>query len=620
MFNYGGLKVRGNKKILSIISGIMLSFLVTIIVVLVINFREFTLSKEFDKAETIASLVKDGLTAHMVSGTMIHRKLFLENAKKSSNARDIWIFRTKKVTDLFGKGFKNETLRDAIDKEVIKSGKIQTTLNEDLINPTLRITIPYIATSNSNPDCLTCHTNAKEGDVLGGISMVFDIENARIGGIVTILKIIGISLIFIMIFVLITNRFLKPYVGALMSIKESLKKASEGDYSSRIKIDGNDESTEAFRWLNTLFEKLEDTINSIEKNISLFVSDRRQKFNDPLEKAKYVIEDIATLYKFKRTIEQDISKDVIYQRLVRIFKEKLHVADLSLYEVDIKKDIRVLIYDDTPEKFCEKANKLTNIRCRAYRTNSIIASDDFENICQVCKTDKEYLCINYQLDENISLVLNIKPENEEELFENKKAIGYIKNYLESARPVLQNKILTQILQRSNMIDGLTQIFNRKYLDVFMDTKIKNYKEYSLAMIDIDYFKKVNDTFGHDAGDIVLKGLSDIFKKSIAKDDIAFRFGGEEFLIFISNPKNAIKTIQKIKDDFENKTFNLNGENLNKTLSAGIACYNNDNSSPWQIIKYADVAMYEAKNSGRNRIVLYKDMEKEKTNLKDSGEY
>ena len=612
--------MRGNKKILAIISGIMFSFLVTIIIVLIVNFREFTLEKEFDKAETIASLVKDGLTAHMASGTMKQRKLFLENAKESSNAKDIWIFRTKKVTDLFGEGFRNETLRDTIDKEVIKSGKIKTALSEDLIHPYLRITIPYIATSNSNPDCLSCHSNAKEGDVLGGITMVFDIESARIGGVINLFKIIGISLIFIMIFILITNRLLKPYLGALVDIKNSLKKASEGDYSSRIKTDGNGESTEAFKWLNTLFEKLEDTINSIEKNISLFVSDRRQKFNDPLEKAKYVIEDIATLYKFKRTIEQDITKDVIYQRLVRIFKEELHVADLSLYEVDIKKDVRILIYDDTSEKFCEKADMLTSIRCRAYRTKSIIASDDFENVCQVCKTNKEYLCINYQIDDNISLVLNIKPADKEELFENKKAIGYIKNYLESARPVLQNKILTEILQRSNMIDGLTQLYNRKYLDIFMDTKIKNYKEYSLAMIDIDFFKKVNDTFGHDAGDIVLKGLSDIFKKSIDKDDIAFRFGGEEFLIFISNPKNALKTIQKIKDNFENKTFNLDGSNLNKTLSAGIACYNNDGSSPWQIIKYADIAMYEAKNSGRNRIVLYKDIDKNKTNLKDSGEF
>ncbi|NOX14773.1 MAG: GGDEF domain-containing protein, partial [Epsilonproteobacteria bacterium] len=248
--------MQGNKKILAIISGIMLSFLVTIIVILVVNFREFSQQKEFDKAKTIASLVKDGLTAHMASGTMSQRKLFLQNVKKSSNAEDVWIFRTNKVVQLFGQGFKNETLRDAIDNEVIKTGKMKATLSEDLAHPTLRITIPYIATSETNPDCLSCHTNAKEGDVLGGITMVFDIESARISGVIAILKIIGISLIFIIIFIYITNKLLKPYVGALMDIKESLKKASEGDYSSRIKINGDGESTEAFKWLNTLFEKL----------------------------------------------------------------------------------------------------------------------------------------------------------------------------------------------------------------------------------------------------------------------------------------------------------------------------------------------------------------------------
>ncbi len=612
--------MQGNKKILAIISGMMLLFLVTIIVILVINFRESSQKKEFDKAKTIASLVKDGLTAHMESETMNKRELFLKNIKKSSKAKYVQVFRSDKVVKLFGKGFKNETLRDTIDDNVIKSGKTKILLNEDLAHPTLRVTIPYIAKSSSSPNCLRCHTNAKEGDVLGGITMVFDMESIRVSDTISILKIMGISLLFIIIFIFITNRLLTPHVSALVYIKESLKKASQGDYSSRIKINGDVESAEAFKWLNTLFEKLEQTINSIEKNISLFVSDRKQEFGDPLEKAQYAIENLASIYRFKRTIEQDISKEVIYDRLVQIFKNELKIADISLYEVDIKKDTRVLIHDDTPEKLCEIADTQTSIRCRAYRTNSIIASDDFENICQSCKTNKEYLCINYQIDDNISLVLNIKPKDKDELFENKKIIGYIRNYLESARPVLQNKILTEILQRSNMIDGLTQLYNRKYLDIFMDTKIKNYKEYSLAMIDIDYFKKVNDTFGHDAGDIVLKGLSDIFKNSIAKDDIAFRFGGEEFLIFLADPEDALKTIQKIKDNFEDKTFNLNGNNLNKTLSAGIAYYNNDSLSPWQIIKFADVAMYEAKNSGRNKIVLYKDIEKDKTNLKNGDEY
>ena len=597
-----------NKKILGIIATMMLAFSLVLIVVVTVNFRDFSQSRELHKSNMVASLVKDGLTAHMVSGTMDKREFFLDNAKESSGALKIWLFRTKKVTELFGKGFANEKIKDAIDKKTIETAQMQKVINERLIKSTLRITIPYIATTEQNPNCLSCHTNAKEGDVLGGISMVFDIDDTRNEAMLTILKIVGITIVFIILFLYVTNRFLKPYTNMLVNIKESLQKASNGDYSSKIEVKDGDDSTEVAIWMNTLLEKLQNTIGSIENNISLFVSDRREKFNDPLEKSQAIIKDIANIYKFKRTIEQDISKDVIYKRLIRIFKNQLHVADISLYEVDIKKDKRLLVYDDTKEKFCESADVKTSQRCRAFRTNSVVMSDDFENICQACKTHKEYLCINYPIDENISLVLNIKPENIEELHENKKAIGYIKNYLESARPVLQSRILTTILQQSNMIDGLTGLFNRKYLDIFMETNIKEYKNYAVAMLDIDYFKKVNDSFGHDAGDRVLKGLSEIFREAIKKEDIAFRFGGEEFLVFMPNGIDAKETIQKIKDKFEKTIFDMGKESINKTVSAGISCYNDDKTSIWQVIKYADIALYEAKNSGRNKIVLYEDME------------
>jgi len=612
--------MHGNKKVVAIIFTILFVFLIVNIIVLSINFRKFSQDKEIEKAKVVASLIEDGLTSHMMSGTMNQRELFLKYTQKSSGALELWTFRTDKVKKLFGKGFKYESLRDAIDKKMVETGKIQTNINESIFNPTLRVTVPYIATNKEGRDCLSCHTNANVGDILGGTSMVFDMENARDKSIILLAKIFIIALIFTIFFTYLINRFLKPYIGALFSIEKSLRKASKGDYSSRIKIRGNDETTDTFKWLNALLEKLENTIGAIEKNLSLFISDRNKIFKDPLEKSKSIVEDISDIYKFKRTIEQDLNKEIIYERLVKIFKTHLGISDISMYEVDVKKDIRILIYDDTPEKFCDIADHQTSEHCRAYRTKSIVTSDDFEDVCKACTTHKEYLCINYPIDENITLVINIKPADKEELFENKKVIGYIKNYLESARPVLQNKILTEILQRSNMIDGLTQIYNRKYLDIFMDTKIKGYKEYSLAMIDIDFFKKVNDTFGHDAGDIVLKGLSDIFRRSIKPEDIAFRFGGEEFVIFMPDVKSAKETVQNIKDNFEDTTFNLNGQSLKKTLSAGIACYTNDGSSPWQIIKYTDVAMYEAKNSGRNKIVLYHDIEKDKTNLKNDGEY
>ena len=198
------------------------------------------------------------------------------------------------------------------------------------------------------------------------------------------------------------------------------------------------------------------------------------------------------------------------------------------------------------------------------------------------------------------------------MLENKKAIGYIKNYFESAKPVLQSKILTEVLQKSNMIDGLTGLYNRKYLDNFMDNEAKEYDSFAIAMIDIDYFKKVNDTYGHNVGDTVLKSLANVFKNSIGIEDIAFRFGGEEFIIFMPDCSKAKDTIIKLKDNFENTKYEVNGNIFNKTLSAGISYYKTDSDQIWHVIKNADIALYEAKNSGRNKIVEFKDV-KDKDN-------
>ena len=610
--------LKRDKKVLGILFTMIFGFALIIVSIVLYNIRNLSIVREKNKAKAISRLIEDGLTAHMVGGIMSKRELFLDKAKESSGANKIWIFRTNKVEKLFGKGYSNEVIRDNIDKKAISTGKIQQIVKDSFLNPILRITIPYKVKYDSKPDCLKCHTNAKDGDVLGGISMEFSLSKVRIQTIKTVLNILSITALFALIFLYISNKLLNPYTMVLSYIKDALKSASNGNYKYIIdESKCNQDSKETVKWLNTLLSKLDSVVGAIETNISLFVADRSKKFNDPLEKSKSTIEDLALIYKFKRTIEQDISKEAVYSRLIKVFKEQLKVSDLSLYEVNIKNDTRELIYDDTPEKFCEKADVNTSKRCRAYRTRSVVASDEFPDICKACKTTKEYLCINYTIDENIALVVNIKPDNKQELKEDKKAIGYIRNYLDSAKPVLQSKNLTEILEKSNMIDGLTGLYNRKYLDIFMDNNIKEYDSFAVAMVDIDFFKKVNDSYGHDAGDMVLKGLSDVFKKSILKEDIVFRFGGEEFLIFMPDINTALDTAVKIKDNFENKIFKVNGNNFNKTLSIGLSYYKTDSDHVWQVIKNADIALYEAKNSGRNKIVLYKDIKKDKANLKET---
>jgi len=122
------------------------------------------------------------------------------------------------------------------------------------------------------------------------------------------------------------------------------------------------------------------------------------------------------------------------------------------------------------------------------------------------------------------------------------------------------------------------------------------------MLDIDHFKKINDTYGHLAGDFVLKEIAKIVKNLIRKSDICGRFGGEEFVILLPNTKlsGAMKLAERIRETIQNHTFDFNGKKINVTVSIGITSVG-VNDSYESLISRADEALYEAKEKGRNRI-------------------
>ena len=158
------------------------------------------------------------------------------------------------------------------------------------------------------------------------------------------------------------------------------------------------------------------------------------------------------------------------------------------------------------------------------------------------------------------------------------------------------------IKRESYIDPLTKAYNRHYLRVFLDEV--NINNYQILMIDIDYFKKINDNYGHKAGDIVLAGFSELVQKTIRDNDIFFRYGGEEFLIFIE-AKNGIdiakKIAKRIKNRIEEAKFHFENRTIQITVSIGINKYPKNFKTIDQAIKYADEMLYLAKKDGRNCI-------------------
>ncbi len=188
--------------------------------------------------------------------------------------------------------------------------------------------------------------------------------------------------------------------------------------------------------------------------------------------------------------------------------------------------------------------------------------------------------------------------------------------LENVAKELQkkNKLLADLAN----IDGLTEIYNHRYFQNSLDNEIgravRNETEISLLLIDIDFFKKFNDTYGHQAGDFILKEFSSVLKNEIRKYDTLARYGGEEFTIILPDTSSteALTVAEKLRTAVDENVFNDSHTDYHVTASFGVSTarpVTDDTFSKGKLISEADSALYDAKETGRNKVKLYSKKKK-----------
>ena len=161
------------------------------------------------------------------------------------------------------------------------------------------------------------------------------------------------------------------------------------------------------------------------------------------------------------------------------------------------------------------------------------------------------------------------------------------------------------IYRLTTVDGLTQIFNKRYFMETLEREISRAQRYqralSLIMFDLDHFKSVNDTYGHLAGDYVLKHLAGVISNRIRREDVLARYGGEEFAIILPeiDAQNALVFAEKIRRLVERTQFTFENTPLPITISVGVSTATADVAGPDELIRLADEKLYEAKADGRN---------------------
>lgn len=165
---------------------------------------------------------------------------------------------------------------------------------------------------------------------------------------------------------------------------------------------------------------------------------------------------------------------------------------------------------------------------------------------------------------------------------------------------IKNAMLYEETREFSLHDPLTELANRRHLGIIFDQVFAKSKRYnglfSVIMLDIDYFKKYNDTYGHSAGDDLLKQIAQVLTAAVRETDLVVRYGGEEFLLLLldnAGTEEAYETAERIRKMVAEKTT--------VTVSLGVSSYDKETLNPTELIDKADKALYLAKNNGRNRV-------------------
>jgi len=297
-------------------------------------------------------------------------------------------------------------------------------------------------------------------------------------------------------------------------------------------------------------------------------------FVDKLVLNKTPIDDVVSERLYKKFFSKDAEKEVI-EKTGDSFKNEI-------------KKIMAILKDTT----IDNANHTDNIN------SQIDKLEDFEGATEL----KEIIKLVVKDVDNINAQ---SKKLEKQLEETTNTIDEISSNLENARIESRTDALTNI--------GNRKAFDEKIYD-YTDKTNTEYGNFCLIISDIDYFKKFNDTYGHQIGDQVLKVVAHVLKTTTENYGTAFRYGGEEFVILVPNAKlsEAAKLADQIRQVISKKSIkNKNtGQDFGKiTMSFGIAEFSN-NEIQESIIQRADAALYLAKENGRNRVQLETDLKKE----------
>lgn len=323
-------------------------------------------------------------------------------------------------------------------------------------------------------------------------------------------------------------------------------------------------------------------------------------------------QELIDFHKSISLLSLDGISTVLVNRLPSILS--IHFFTLFLYDKD--KRMLNLISHNRPDIESSFSLPLSSspIMEAAILSGKYILEESFIDSKYYRKSDNKFFKKDYfatiplKIEKEIVGVLNIN--DGEKVSFNVSNLDFVLKLSEFISMTVSNAVLYERTKKLSVTDGLTGISNRPNMEQVLRSEFERSMRYgaplSVVLLDVDHFKGVNDTYGHQKGDEILVAFASLLKKFCRANDTAARYGGEEFLMILpqSNAQGAFKIAERVREEMMKLNFTGNESNFSVTTSGGVVELDRDFiKNTDELVTMADQALYEAKNSGRNKTVI-----------------
>lgn len=425
-------------------------------------------------------------------------------------------------------------------------------------------------------------------------------------------RLVLVSIIALILSIIGGYFFVRAFTSPIKRLAALANRISQGDLTTTVQFNRQDEIGVLARAFNNMVDQLSDQI----KNLEARVAERTSELTGWVGELEQRNQEIETINSMGDMLQACISHDEIYTVTVKTIKTLFpnSTGHLKMFGGTGKELEPTISWNEGIKESESQVYELDD--CWSLRRGKTYIMND-SDLSQVCRhaeagdgKTSSYICVPMIAQGEVLGILHVKPRSNKidgrrrDIDENKRRLA--ETVAEHASLSLANLTLQHTLHEQSIKDVLTGLYNRRYAEEFFlreqHRATRHGINVGIMLIDVDYFKKVNDNHGHDAGDEVLRQLGALLTHEFREEDTACRYGGEEFLAILAyaNQEGCRMRAELVRKRVEQELkIPWHGAVLEITISIGVAFFPDHGDTLQQAVEAADAALYKAKQQGRN---------------------